>query len=239
MSHEPSFSIAIPPEDKKGSLSWQLRLLPLMKRMLILLALFFFIASFGQLIYLQTSINTSSAVDLHQPLAILQNPDTTAIEKRQNSARLEALILLEANTVERRHHQANVSLMSSIWVRYLGFVTGMILALIGAVFILGKLENETPTDLGGKFKELEANLKTASPGIILVVLGSTLMILTIVMQHTVQVNDAAVYLDGVGIASSEFSEHRKPVIVMPEKSDTTRPVISPINIDTITTPDKK
>lgn len=206
----------------KNNLEWQTKLLPLMKRMIIFLALFFFIASFSQLIYLQVSINTAPAVNISQPLSQLQLTDKITLDERQRMAKLEALILLETNTMERRHHQANVLLMSSMWVRYLGFVTGMILAMIGAIFILGKLEQNDASEIAGKTAQGEITLKSSSPGIILVALGATLMILTIVMQHTIQVNDAAVYLQSEGNASILTDSQGKPIIIIP-KDSTSKP----------------
>ena len=44
--------------------------------------------------------------------------------------------------IKQRYHQANVLLMAGVRVRYPGLVTGMILALIGAVFVLGKIREE-------------------------------------------------------------------------------------------------
>jgi len=202
----------------KNTLEWQKKLLPLMKRMIILLTFFFFIASFGQLIYLQVSINTDPPININQPLSQLQTTDKITLDERQSMARLEALILLETNTMERRHHQANVLLMSSMWVRYLGFVTGMILAMIGAIFILGKLEQNDASEISGKTSQGEITLKSSSPGIILVALGATLMILTIVMQHTLQVNDAAVYLQTDGNTSISTDAEGKPKIIIPKDS---------------------
>ena len=203
----------------KDHLDWQKKLLPMMKGMIIFLTLFFFLASFGQLIYLQVAINRAPTININQPLSLLQTKEQLSLEERKSMVKLASVILLESNTMERRHHQANLLLMSSIWVRYLGFVTGMILALIGAVFILGKLENATATEISGKTPQGEASLKSASPGIILAVLGSTLMIVTIAMQQTVQVNDAAVYLEQGSEASAASDQQKKPVIILPKNMD--------------------
>jgi hypothetical protein len=191
--------------------------------MIIFLTLFFFVASFGQLIYLQVSINTAPGININQPLALLQPVNNITVNERQNMAKLESLILLETNTMQRRHHQANVLLMSSIWVRYLGFVTGMILAMIGAIFILGKLEQNDASEIAGKTAQGEISLKSSSPGIILVALGATLMILTIVMQHSIQVNDAAIYLQG---DNSVPVPGAKPRIIIP--ADSTPQVQQPL-----------
>jgi hypothetical protein len=66
------------------------------------------------------------------------NPEMSH-DQRLMAAVMAILSSLETNIVERRYHQANVSLMSRVWTRYLGFVTGMVLAMVGSIFILGKL----------------------------------------------------------------------------------------------------
>src|SRR5262249_58461153 len=56
--------------------------------------------------------------------------------------RLEAMraaYSLERELVARRYEQGNLSYLNRLWTRFMGFVTGMILALVGAAFVLGKL----------------------------------------------------------------------------------------------------
>jgi hypothetical protein len=61
--------------------------------------------------------------------------------------------------------------MSRLWTTYLGFVTGMIFALVGAMFVLGKLESD-PSELKTKVgTALDTSFKSASPGLVLAVLG--------------------------------------------------------------------
>ena len=116
------------------------RLLPLMVTMLIVLALLFFIAGFVQFYYLNQMIEkgprleASALVDDHFKLL-----DSTTPEQQLDFIRWKTLSLLEGHAVQQRYHQAKIFLMSRIWTRYLGFITGMTLALVGASFILGKL----------------------------------------------------------------------------------------------------
>ena len=51
-------------------------------------------------------------------------------------------LALEQELVARRYEQANLMLSTSLWTRLMGFITGMILALVGAAFILGKLQED-------------------------------------------------------------------------------------------------
>ncbi|MDB5014172.1 MAG: hypothetical protein JWQ25_2374 [Daejeonella sp.] len=173
---------------------WQNKLLPSMRNLVIGLACFFFIATLGQLAYLQYSIRSAPSINLASTLQKYTTTKNDSFQERKELMKLESLILLEANTLERRHHHSHIVLMASIWVRYLAFVTGMILAFIGAIFILGKLE-ESKSVITASINTADVTLKSASPGIILVVLGSALIITTIIMQHTVTVTDASVYLE--------------------------------------------
>lgn len=168
--------------------SWQERLLPLMVWMVVGLTLFFFIASFAQLAYLHVSIQQAPKVNLDEQLAVPGN-----VQSVEKAREFNLLARLEASTLRHRYHQANVFLMSRVWARYLGFVTGMILALVGAAFILGKLR-EQPTELSAEGMGGMLNLRSASPGIVLAVLGVTLMITTIVTHHSIRTANSPVYV---------------------------------------------
>jgi len=93
-----------------------------------------------------------------------------------------AKVLLEANAMHRRYHQASVVLMARVWTSYLGFVTGMVLAIIGAVFILGRVQG-TYTSMEAKVADANVALKTSTPGIVLAAMGVLLMIATLSRQY--------------------------------------------------------
>ena len=166
---------------------WQERLLPLMIRMVVGVTLFFFVTSLAQLIYLHFNIQQAPRLD-YSTLIEVSRKDSAA-----SSVEFRALAMLEANIVERRYHQLNVILMSRVWARYLGFCTGMILAMVGAVFILGKLK-EHPTEISAEIQGSSFALRSMSPGLIMAVLGVGLMVTTIVTHHYIISNDKAVYL---------------------------------------------
>jgi hypothetical protein len=166
---------------------WQERLQPVMVWMVIGLTIFFFVASLVQLAYLHEKIWQAPQVELEE-LTELRATSGEAL-----TPELLMLALLETNALQRRYHQANVLLMSRVWARYLGFVTGMILALVGAVFILGKLSEEA-TELGATGPDVGFNLRSGSPGVILAVLGVVLMGATIVTHHEIETVDQPIYL---------------------------------------------
>jgi hypothetical protein len=113
--------------------------------------------------------------------------------ERLAGLRFRAAAEMEVQVVTRRYRQATVLLMSRVWTLYLGFVTGMILALVGAAFILGRLQ-ESASEVSVASPAGTWGLKSASPGIILAVLGTVLMLTTILTNHRIDVTDAAVYL---------------------------------------------
>ena len=169
----------------------QERLVPLMASMVVGLTLFFFIVTFLQLAYLHRRIDRAPTLDL----PIMLNDQNVAWQQ-QLPAEFKALAVLESNALERRYHQANVLLMSRVWARYLGFVTGMILALVGAAFILGKLR-EDATELSGKGGAGEFAIRSTSPGMVLATLGVVLMAITIVTHQEITTADTPIYLRAV------------------------------------------
>jgi hypothetical protein len=83
--------------------------------------------------------------------------------------------------------------MARIWITYLGFVTGMILSLVGAAFVLGKIR-ESASELSIKGPQWAVSLMSASPGIILAVLGASLVVVALVIHHPIETADAPLYL---------------------------------------------
>jgi len=198
-------------------LKWQERLLPMMTRMVEWLAVFFFCASFAQLVYLHWKISKSPALDIRESISLLSATASTP-QNVMAVAKLKALIALEANGLEQQFHQANVLLMSRIWTSYLGFVTGMILSLVGASFVLGKLREAT-SELTLKTAPTDLSFRSASPGQILAVLGTILMLTTIVTNHRIDVTHRAVYLRDSSFATSTEAPGPPPLPDPPPLTD--------------------
>jgi hypothetical protein len=172
--------------------TWQSRLLPLMAGTLTILAVFFFLASCLQLFYLHSRIERSPELDLSSVLSLPQPQGQDAADHLEH-VQWKTLTILEGNALQRRYHQANVLLMSRVWITYLGFVTGMILAIVGAAFILGKLR-ESASTLSVDNAAWKVSLATASPGLFLAVLGTLLMLTTMVTHYKIEVVDNPLYL---------------------------------------------
>lgn len=198
-------------QEELTTTKWQERLLPLMSSMVVGLTIFFFVASFVQLAYLHWSISHGPEMDLTEILAIVSiNPDAPP-EEVLAASRLKVLAALDATALERRYHQANILVMSSVWTRYLAFVTGMILALVGSSFILGKLQ-EPASEMTGKSELAEFSFKSTSPGLILAGLGVVLMLATLILRHETSVSDASVFLSMEDTPSTSIFDTPAPTV---------------------------
>ena len=194
-------SVERPVDDKarraaaRHAARWQQRLLPFMRGMLVAVALFFFVASYTQLYLLNQRIFDTAPIDTREATAVLSSTGTPfTAQEALAAARLRAVVALEASGIERQYHQAGILLMSRLWTSYLGFLTGMVLALVGAAFVLGKIE-ERPSQMDSQLGTfLKIAFSSASPGLFLTTLGTILMVAAIVTHHQIEVNHRAVYL---------------------------------------------
>ena len=169
-----------------------------MTRTLVAVAVVFFLGSLGQLYFLDGRISEAPDLTLTASFRRLDGlapvgspppgPDVLA------AARWQTLATLESYALQRRYHQANVLLLSRAWITYLGFVTGMILAIVGATFVLGKLQ-EPAAQLAAEGAGAKLALQTASPGLVLATLGAALMFTTLVTHYKIEVSDRPSYIN--------------------------------------------
>ena len=173
---------------------WQLRLLPVMIGGVVVSLLSFLVFSLVQTNYVRARLEYGTPLQLAPALtAIACNDNTMSVAERQECARWKVLAVLEAHVIERRYHQANAALLVRAWIKYIGFLTGMMISVVGSVFILGRLtEAASKLSAEGTFGKL--NFESVSPGLILVLLGTVLMITTVLVNPPTDVSDAPVYL---------------------------------------------
>lgn len=172
-----------------GDRTWQMRMLPLMVRLVLVLTVFFFSVSLVQLTYLHWTIKQAPKLDLTPALVEFQKNPPKTFEERIKLAELQMFAGLDAGMMEQRYHQVSAALMARVWKGYMGFVTGMILAMVGALFILGKMQEAVSvTSDGGASGAL--SIKATSPGLVMSVLGVLLMGTTIIVNHRIDVVDA-------------------------------------------------
>jgi len=112
---------------------WQSRTLPIMSGILIVLVVFFCAITYFQMRDLQAKVGILPNVEIdsnirqfltssssgRDPLALM---NTNFVVKAK----------LEVAALTNRYQMARALLIGRLWARYLGFLTGMILAFVGA-----------------------------------------------------------------------------------------------------------
>lgn len=178
--------------DNPELVKWQRRLLPLMTRFIVAMAITFFGFSAVHLYQVSTFIANEHGKDvralIESEIAKSAGQGTTPDAILQNS-----LLLLEADVLDKRYHEASALLLSRIWSRQLAFITGMVMAFLGAVFILGKLSEATSNISGGN-AQWRVAISSASPGIILSFLGTVLLMTALMVRATLDVADGPSYV---------------------------------------------
>ena len=170
---------------------WRLRMLPAMRGSLVAMALFFFLATLVQYHLLYQDLRQGATLQ-RDAVAML---DSLGQEDKQPQSIVEwkTLVLLEQEVLRMRYQQINATLLLRTWTRQTGFLVGMVLAITGAFFILGRLKEEQ-SEVSGESAGMKVMLTTSSPGIVLAMLGTILMLVTLTVKFDYQVDDRPVYL---------------------------------------------
>jgi hypothetical protein len=184
--------------ESRQTWAWQLRLLPFVVGVLSLLTLFACVANVVQVYEVEKHIEGTHDVNINDIVPAASGGTGTETD-RLSYMRWRTLVVMEANALESRYHQANMILMTRVYIIFLGFTTGMVLAMVGATFILAKLrESEAKIEAGTSTWKMA--LTTASPGLVLAFFGTTLMLATIWARTEISVRDKSVYLGEIDIS---------------------------------------
>jgi hypothetical protein len=188
---EEAFAAARPAD--RELVRWQRRLLPFMTGFVVVMAAVFFIFSGLHLYQVTAFIETEHGQNI-RALIESEIAKPTSGKLTSDDVTQHALLLLEADTLDKRYHQAGALLMSRIWSRQLAFITGMVMAFLGAVFILGKL-SESASQISGGGAEWKVAITSASPGIILSLLGTVLLVSSLYVRASLDITDGPVYVN--------------------------------------------
>jgi hypothetical protein len=173
---------------------WQRRLLPFAIVAIASLAIAFFAISVIEVRRLADRVTYAPGGTVDAALASVETASASASAiERAELHRWRTLVLMEREVLRQRYAQVNATLLLNAWTRHLGFLTGMILAFVGAVFILSRL-SEPATRLSAEGGGLKGQLATSSPGIVLSVLGTVLMVVTLATDFEFTTTDTPVYL---------------------------------------------
>lgn len=183
---------------------WRRRTLPLMGGLLMVLTAVFVGIAVWQMQQLRGMLEDRSENAAEAAFVAL---DQAAKEGRvvlpADYVTLRAVSALESEAIRRRYRHADVVVASRGWTRAMGFVTGMLMALLGTALALGRLA-ESETTLSGEAGSAKVALASSSPGLVLASLGTILMIVVIVVRSDTGVRDVPVYagmLRGAAVAA--------------------------------------
>jgi hypothetical protein len=177
-------------------IQWQKKLMPWMISVPTALMIIFILLATMQLKTFESHIYQSDSLNIAKSLPKVDaiNIDTS-VDKKLGYLRLYTLAKMEEYSINRRYNQAGEILISGIYTKYLGFFTGMILSIVGAVFIISKLKEDTSNLEGTVNEQIKFKLISSSPGIIFGVLGTILMITTILKTVESNVTDVPLFLN--------------------------------------------
>lgn len=161
----------------RGRAGWQRRLLPFALMVVFGASAYFMWTSLSQFTAMKVSVERSFVDDRIVPLIAQSAPKGTG------DATPQVRLMMEERAQRADLTRAGASLLISLWTRNMGFVTGMLMALIGAIFILSRIDDAGSTLEAGQ-ETLKGSLKTSSPGIVLAVLGTVLMVLAMTTRYT-------------------------------------------------------
>jgi hypothetical protein len=209
----------------EGSTRWQIRLLPLMSGIIIATAIFFASAAVWKIGSIENRINRE--IKEPQEISFSGTVKAQSFGQQITLARTQAAYSLEREALARRYNQAEIAFSLRLWTRFMGFVTGMILALVGAAFVLGKLETSI-NELGGNATGISFSLRSASPGVVLAVLGTVLMGISIVVPATAVTSEKAVYFSNGILPYEESTSDGPPENPPIESASPSEPDLSPV-----------
>lgn len=183
-------------DSDKHIIEWQKKLLPWMIAVPGVLIVIFILLATMQLRTFESHIYQSDSLKISKSLPNVEsiNIDST-VNTKLGYLKLYTLAKMEEYSINRRYNQAGEILISGIYTKYLGFFTGMILAIVGSVFIISKLKEDTSNLEGTINEHVKFKLISSSPGIIFGVLGTLLMITTILKTVESNVTDAPLFLN--------------------------------------------
>jgi hypothetical protein len=204
------------PEEKQNDkylIAWQRKLLPWMVILPTILILVFIYLATSQLNDFSSEINNYKTSELDK---LFLNAKDSSLRipvetNKEEFVKLYMLAKMDEQLMNKRYSQGGALLVSRLYTKYLGFFTGMILAIVGAVFIISKLKENT-SQLETSSEAFKLSLMSSSPGIIFGILGTCLMMTTILKQNDIDIKDVATYLNASMYQTNKvLVEDSKPV----------------------------
>jgi len=123
---------------------------------------------------------------------ILNNKSLETDSNKTDSEKINknylAYLQAQANLNKSRYDLGTQLVSANLMRKNIGFLIGTLLALIGCIVIVRRIRNMSVSAEGSAAGQ-QIKFLTASPGIVLVMLGSLIILTTIIRQDTVSVQD--------------------------------------------------
>lgn len=180
-------------------MSWHQKIFPVVTIVILLFTITFIGVSLHQFSEISKHLNAAPKANAQSIIDKVMSVDKKKLDESFDNgdyiAQWAGLFMLEATAMEKRHHQANALLASRLWIRYLSVMAGIILIAVGSIFILAKL-NDSPTEIEGESESLKLKLTSASPGLILSLFGTILIVIAILNNPSIELTDGRVFMGG-------------------------------------------
>jgi len=122
-------------------------------------------------------------------------PPNASFAEISNRSTAMASYSLERELITKRYKHADLNTVTRLWTRLVGFATGMTLCLVGSAFVVFRLTDIESIISGSLGKSLSMSLTSTSPGIILSVLGTLIMLVSLTITLSSETRDFPTYFD--------------------------------------------
>jgi len=121
--------------------------------------------------------------------------DLTTSDDEIDKEVLRAHVLLESDVMLVRHQRAATGLITRTWLEFMCLIFGSILISIGSAFVFARIASPQVNRAEVAFGGFKGSMLTASPGLVLVLLGTVLVILPNVgLGRPISINDTGTYV---------------------------------------------
>jgi hypothetical protein len=174
------------------------KIIPIVIVIPVLFLILFIVVSMLQLKEINTRIESGQS----DAILSMNMSDTTKFS--ENHRQFLMLAILEEESLGERYRQGHYSLVSRSFKQFLGFFTGIIMVIVGAVFILLKLREKVDADVS-KGESWKVSLVTNSPGVVFGFLGATLIAIASSNNDKITIRDSGLYLSREFLVAPYFT----------------------------------
>jgi hypothetical protein len=177
------------------------KLIPVVLGIPVFFLILFIVVSMIQLREINSRIEEGQSQTVKEMMNRMAPKDSLSEIHRQ----FLTLAVLEEESLSERYRQGHYSLVSRSFRQFLGFFTGIIMVIVGAVFVLLKLREKIDVD-ASKAEGWKFTLVTNSPGVVFGIVGAVLISLASTTDDKISVRDAGLYLTREYLVAPFFSE---------------------------------